>query len=138
MPARGIHHIDLAVRDVDRSIAFYLAILGPVGMCEEGRWPSYRGTEEVVYLRFGGQLLGLRAADGGHHRYYGVGIEHLAFFVDTRDEVDGAYQRCVEVKAKIHFPPEDDRDIDGYYEMFVFDPDGMRVEIACGPPDAFG
>ena len=32
MPARGIHHIDLAVRDVEQSLAFYLAVLGPVGL----------------------------------------------------------------------------------------------------------
>lgn len=135
MPARGIHHVDLAVRDVDRSTAFYLAVLGSVGMHEDERYPSYRGTEEVVYLRFGEQLLGLRPADGGEHHYYDVGIEHLAFYVDTREEVDAAYQRCLELKARIHFPPEEDRDIEGYYEMFVFDPDGIRVEVACAPPD---
>src|ERR1700704_5212485 len=121
MPARGIHHVDLAVRDVHRSIAFYMALLSPVGLREEGRWPSYRGTEEVVYLRFGPQLLGLRAADGGEHRYYGVGIEHFAFAVNTPEEVDAAYKRCLDMKAEVHFPPGDDRDIDGYYEMFVFD-----------------
>jgi glyoxylase I family protein len=137
MPARGIHHIDLAVRDVERSLAFYLEILGFVGMREEARYTTYRGTEEVVYLRFGGQSLGLRPADGGDHRYYDVGIEHLAFYVDTREEVDGAFERCVEIGANIQFPPEDDRDLDGYYEMFVFDPDGIRVEIASAPPDAF-
>jgi catechol 2,3-dioxygenase-like lactoylglutathione lyase family enzyme len=134
MPARGIHHVDLAVGDVDRSTAFYLAVLGPVGMREEERYPSYRGTEEVVYLRFGEQLLGLRPADGGEHHHYDVGIEHLAFYVDTRAEVDAAYQRCLELEARIHFPPEEDRDVEGYYEMFVFDPDGIRVEVACAPP----
>jgi predicted enzyme related to lactoylglutathione lyase len=46
MPARGIHHIDLAVTDVERSLAFY-------------------------------------------------------------------------------------RELPGYYELFVFDPDGIRVEVAC-------
>ena len=29
--------------------------------------------------------------------------------------------------------PEEDRDLEGYYEMFVFDPDGIRVEVACAP-----
>jgi hypothetical protein len=29
-----------------------------------------------------------------------------------------------------HPPPaEDDKDIDGYYAFFVFDPDGIRVEV---------
>ncbi|MGZ4399096.1 MAG: VOC family protein [Gaiellaceae bacterium] len=128
MPARGIHHVDLAVRDVARSLAFYLAVLGPLGLREENRDRSYRGTEEVVYLRYGDQLLGLRPADGGEHRYYEVGIEHLAFYVDSRDEVDAAYQRCLDIGARIHFAPEGDGD---KYELFVFDPDGIRVEVGC-------
>lgn len=133
MPARGINHVDLAVSDVERSLAFYLAVLGPAGLREYERYPTYRRTEEVVYLEFSGTYLGLRPADGGSHHYYEVGIEHLAFFVDTREEVDAAYQRCLELGARIHFPPEDDRDLENYYALFVFDPDGIRVEVACWP-----
>jgi catechol 2,3-dioxygenase-like lactoylglutathione lyase family enzyme len=29
-----IQHVDLAVGDVERSLAFYLAVLGPVGLRE--------------------------------------------------------------------------------------------------------
>ena len=134
MPARAIHHVDLAVGDLQRSLDFYLAVLGPFGLHEEARYPSYRGTEEVVYLGWGDQQLGLRQADPGRYRYYEVGIEHLAFYVDTREEVDAAYRICLDIGAEIHYPPEEDRDIEGYYEMFVFDPDGMRVEVACAPP----
>ena len=137
MPLRMIHHIDLAVSDVERSLAFYLAVLGPVGLYEEVRYPSYRGTEEIVYLRVGDGYLGFRKADGGAHEYYNVGIEHFAFFVDTPEEVDAAYQRCLDIGARIHFPPEEDRDIEGFYELFVFDPDGLRVEVACAPPGWF-
>src|SRR3954463_102837 len=48
---RGIHHVDLAVADVERSLAFYLDLLGPLGWEESVRYSSYRGTEEVVYLK---------------------------------------------------------------------------------------
>ena len=65
MPISGIHHVDLAVRDVERSMAFYTAVLGPLGAGEASRYPTYRGSEEVVYLRLGEQFLGLRPADGG-------------------------------------------------------------------------
>jgi catechol 2,3-dioxygenase-like lactoylglutathione lyase family enzyme len=131
-----LHHIDLTVSDVRRSLEFYLAVLGPIGLHESDRFPTYRGTEEVVYLRLGDeeQYLGLRPADGGEHHYYDVGLEHVAFYVDTREQVDAAYRRCLDLGVKIHFPPEEDRDIEGYYELFVWDPDGIRVEIAYGPP----
>jgi catechol 2,3-dioxygenase-like lactoylglutathione lyase family enzyme len=132
-----IHHIDLAVSDVERSLAFYLAVLGPCGLHEEMRYPSYRGTEEIVYLRCGNQYIGFRPAEGGKHDYYKVGLEHFAFFVDTKEEVDGAYQRALDIGAKVHFPPEEDRDIEGFYELFVFDPDGLRVEVASAPPGWF-
>ena len=135
MAARGIHHVDLAVGDVERSLAFYLGLLGPLGWFEDMRYPTYRGTEEVVYLTDprSGSMLGLRRADGGAHRYYEVGIEHLAFEVDSPDEVDEAHSRCLADGARIHFPPEEDRDVDGYYAFFVFDPDGMRIEVFCWP-----
>ena len=108
MPIRGLDHIDLAVSDVDRSLAFYLGMLSPIGLGVEGRFRTYRGTEEVVYLGFGHEhvpgnqpetRLGLRKADGGEHHYYEVGIEHLAFTVDSRGEVDDAYQRCLSMDA---------------------------------------
>jgi glyoxylase I family protein len=133
VPARGIHHVDLTVSDVARSIDFYTELLGPLGLVEYGRYPSYRGTEEVVYFSFGDQQLGLRPADGGAHHYYDVGIEHIAFFVDTRAEVDDAYQRCLAMGANVNYPPELDRDVEDYYALFVFDPDGIRVEVACAP-----
>jgi catechol 2,3-dioxygenase-like lactoylglutathione lyase family enzyme len=135
MPARGIHHVDLAVTDVARSLGFYLSLLGPLGWAEEVRYPTYRGTEEVIYLKdpATGAMLGLRPADGGRHHYYDVGIEHLAFEVDSRAEVDAAHERCLASGEQVHFPPEEDRDVDGYYAVFVFDPDGMRVEVFCWP-----
>ena len=84
MPARALHHVDLAVADVERSLAFYLDLLGPLGWAEEIRYPTYRGTEEVVYLRdpVTKAGVGIRPADGDAHRYYGVGIEHFAFDPD--------------------------------------------------------
>jgi len=135
IPARGIHHVDLAVGDVERSLFFYLNLLGPLGWFASDQYPTYRGTEEVVYLGdpSTGSMLGIRPADGGTHRYYEVGIEHLAFEVDERDEVDEAYTRCLSAGANIHFPPEEDRDVEGYYAFFAFDPDGMRVEVFCWP-----
>jgi len=131
VPSRGIHHVDLAVADVVRSLAFYLDLLGPLGWEESVRYPTYRGTEEVVYLKdpTSGSMLGIRPADGGAHRYYEVGIEHLAFEVDRRDEIDEAHARCQASGANVHFPPEWDRDEPGYYALFVFDPDGIRVEV---------
>ncbi|MDP9257885.1 MAG: VOC family protein [Actinomycetota bacterium] len=133
MPVKAIHHVDLAVADVERSLAFYLALLGPLGVEEAYRYATYRGSEQVVYLRIGSQLLGFRCADGGEHRYYGVGLEHLAITVETRDELNGVHARCLEIGANVQFPPEEDRDIPGYWALFVFDPDGFRLEVVHWP-----
>jgi catechol 2,3-dioxygenase-like lactoylglutathione lyase family enzyme len=97
MAVRGVDHIDLAVSDVEASLAFYLGLLEPLGLRVEARFKTYRGTEDVFYLGFGHKhvhgtqaetRLGLRQADGGEHRYYHVGIEHLAFAVENRGEVE--------------------------------------------------
>jgi catechol 2,3-dioxygenase-like lactoylglutathione lyase family enzyme len=132
MPAKGgIHHVDIAVADPARSVAFYLDLLGPLGWTEWIRYPTYRGTEEVVYLGHEGPAFGIRQADGGAHHHYQVGVEHIAFEVEERSEVDDAHHRCAARGDEIHFPPDDDRDEPGYYAFFVFDPDGIRIEVFC-------
>lgn len=139
VPARGIQHIDLAVADVERSLAFYHELLGPLGLIEKYRSPTYRGTEEVVYLEIGVQGFGLRPADGGVHRHYEVGIEHVAFEVDDRDEVDEAYRRCLSAGATVQSPPEPHyvEDSEDYYAFFAFDPDGIRIEVFCWPSSPY-
>src|SRR5215468_4513990 len=121
MPAVGIQHLDLAVADVERSLAFYHAVLDPVGLDEYARFQTYRGTEEVVYLQFGHSWIGIRPADGGAYTHYEVGLEHLAFQVDSRDEVDQAHERCIAVGGAIQTPPEEHYDYAGedYYSFFA-------------------
>jgi catechol 2,3-dioxygenase-like lactoylglutathione lyase family enzyme len=126
--------VDLAVADVERSLAFYRMLLEPLGLTEYSRFLSYRGTEEVVYLQFGRSLLGLRPADGGTYRHYEVGLEHLAFQVDTREEVDAAHERCVSAGITIESAPQEHyvyRPEEDYYSFFAFDPDGIRIEVVC-------
>ena len=80
MPALMIHHVDLAVGDVERSLEFYRAILGPLGLGshvrpvtdgegDENVYRTYRRTEYVIYLRWGDQFISFRQADGGEYRY---------------------------------------------------------------------
>ena len=137
MPGVGIQHLDLAVADVDRSLAFYIELLGPLGLQEYARFETYRGTEEVVYLQFGRSWLGIRPADGETYEHYGVGLEHLGFQVDTREEVDAAFERCKGTGARVQSPPEEhylDAGED-YYAFFAFDPDGIRIEVLCDRGD---
>jgi hypothetical protein len=70
--------IDLAVTDVERSLAFCLDLLGPLGWAEGVRYPTYRGTVDDAYPRCvssgqrftsprgGSRRRGLRSDSVGH------------------------------------------------------------------------
>ena len=88
--------------------------------------PGHRTGERAPVDGFG-----LRRADGGAYRYYGVGVEHIAFDVDTRDEVDGGARRAAGPARRSTSRREEDRDEPGYYAFFAFDPDGIRIEVFC-------
>ena len=108
---RGIDHIDLAVKDVDRSLAFYLGMpaqsasrwrlgLRPIGEPKRSSTSASGRTMSLVPSPRLDSASG--KADGGEHRYFAVGIEHFAFTVDSRSEVDDAYQRRLDMDARIH------------------------------------
>ena len=115
------------------------AFLGRSGSRRSSGTSRIDEPKRVVYLEYGVQGFGLRPADGGVYRHYEVGIEHLAFEVDDRAEVDEAYQRCVSAGGKIQSPPEEHYVDDGedYYGFFAFDPDGIRIEVFCWPSSPY-
>jgi catechol 2,3-dioxygenase-like lactoylglutathione lyase family enzyme len=91
-----------------------------------------------VYLRFGWSFLRIRPAYGGTYRHYDVGLEHLAFQVDSRAEVDAAHEGCIAAGGRIESTPREhyvDVEAEDYYAFFAFDPDGIRIEVVCDRMD---
>ena len=54
--------------------------------------------------------------------------------MERREQVDEAHERAVALGAEVHFPPEEDDDLEDYYAFFAFDPDGIRIEVFWSRP----
>ena len=132
----GLAHVDLVCREVDSSIAFYLDVLGPLGLQEPVTFPGERG-ETIHYLRFPGAnrgSLGLRAASGPEaaapFELYAPGLHHVAMAVESRADVDLAHAGALRARATVLHPPQPfTRYHPDYYATFFLDPDGFRVEV---------
>lgn len=132
----GLAHVDLVCRDVDRSIAFYLAVLGELGLTPPVTFEGERG-EQIHYMRFPGDgsgSFGLRQASGPEagqpFELYAPGFHHLAFAVERRSDVELAHDAAAEAGAQILHAPRGWPDYHpDYYATFFLDPDGFRVEV---------
>ncbi len=134
MRGTGVHHFDLVVSALDRSLDFYRGLLGPLGYTRAGDIGGERG-ERVVYL--GGSRVvpvSLREAQtpGGYDRYR-VGIHHVAFEAPSREVVDERLRWAREQGAEIENDPKEYAYMPGYYAGFFFDPDGIKLEIVHVP-----
>ncbi|HEY5059569.1 MAG TPA: VOC family protein [Gaiellaceae bacterium] len=130
----GLGHVDLVCRDLPRSLAFYAAVFGPLGLEEPYLVEGERG-EQIHYLRFpiaGSGSLGLRAAlEEQEFELYAPGFHHLALAVETRADVDAAHAAAVEAGADVlHAPKEWPQYHPAYYATFFLDLDGFRLEVA--------
>jgi catechol 2,3-dioxygenase-like lactoylglutathione lyase family enzyme len=131
----GLGHLDLVCRDLDASLAFYAGVFGPVGLEPPFPVPGERG-EQISYLRFphtGSGSLGLRQAlVDQEFELYAPGLHHLAFAVESREEVDGVHRRAADAGAEIlHAPRSWPQYHPEYYATFFLDPDGFRLEVAA-------
>jgi catechol 2,3-dioxygenase-like lactoylglutathione lyase family enzyme len=131
----GLGHVDLVCRDLERSLAFYATVFGPLGLESPACFEGERG-ESIHYLRFPGRgsgSLGLRQAreDQGFE-LYAPGLHHLALAVETTADVDAAHAAARAAGAEVlHAPrlwPEYHPE---YYATFFLDPDGFRLEVAA-------
>jgi diamine N-acetyltransferase len=130
----GLAHVDLVCRDVRRSVAFYRAVLEPLGLGPTVTFTGERG-ETIHYLRMPREgSIGLRAASGEEasqpFALYAPGLHHVAFGAGSRRDVERAHRCAVEAGAEVLHPPRPFPEYSaGYYATFFLDPDGFRVEV---------
>jgi len=131
----GLGHVDLVCRDLDRSLAFYAAVFGPLGLEAPVLIGGERG-EQIHYLRFpaaGSGSIGLRQAQSEQEfELYAPGFHHLSLAVETAADVDAVHAAVTAAGgAVLHAPRLWPQYHPDYYAMFFHDPDGFRLEVAA-------
>ena len=130
----AIDHLDLVVTSLEQSLDFYRGLLEPLGYVRLSEIEGERG-ERVLYLgRIGGMgSVSLREAQSDAHPVpydrYGVGLHHLAFAAGSRSAVDERTAWLRERGAAIESGPEEYDYTPGYYAVFFYDPDRIKLEI---------
>jgi catechol 2,3-dioxygenase-like lactoylglutathione lyase family enzyme len=136
MRSSGIHHVDLVVSSIERSLPFYRDLLGPLGWHGVSEVKGERG-ETIWYLWGPGSSIGLREAlTEGEFDRYRVGLHHLALEASSRGVVDERSDWLEAQGAEIESGPEEYWYTPGYYAVFFFDPDGIKLELVHVPAQA--
>jgi glyoxylase I family protein len=131
----GVHHVDLVVSSIGRSLPFYRELLGALGWHGVHEVEGERG-ETIHYLFGPGTGIGLREArspsEGPFDRYR-VGVHHLAFEASSRAVVNERAEWLRAHGAEIESGPGEYWYQPGYYAVFFYDPDGLKLEIVHVP-----
>ena len=124
MEAQEIHrgrlfdHVQLVVRDLAASQAFYTAVLEallvPMGGADEG----YFWADELF----------VSSADSPAAQGHLTGRHHLAFQARDQAIVDAFYQAALAHGGIDNGAPGERPYHPGYYAAFVLDPDGNNIE----------
>jgi glyoxylase I family protein len=123
-------HVALTVRDLSASVPWYEALLGAQPVLDEDTDPDFHHT---VYLLANGTLLGLhqheQPAPAERFSEYRVGLDHLAFGVADRGELDN-WARRLDALGIEHGGIKDA----AYGSGVSFrDPDGIALEFFAPP-----
>ncbi|MGZ4689440.1 MAG: VOC family protein [Acidimicrobiia bacterium] len=133
-----IHHLGLSVRDVDASAAWYVEVLG---FHRTGGYTSPDGARRKVFLRHDGlrARLGLTQHGNGPGDTFDetrTGLDHLAFGLSSREELDSWARRFTELGVSFS-PPAAANSIPGAVVLVFRDPDDIQLELFFDPsPEA--
>lgn len=129
----SIAHIRLTVTDIERSREFYEAVFGWRVLFElpEGADAATRDALSFLYggviYDLGGMLVGLRPAATDRFDENRTGLDHLAFRLLSKDELDSAARHLDEVGVA-HEPI---KDIGPSYILEFRDPDNIALELTA-------
>jgi catechol 2,3-dioxygenase-like lactoylglutathione lyase family enzyme len=137
MSAGPLHHLELYVRDLEVSMAFWGWLLPELGYEPYEEWDegiSFRVVDEPdwPYLALVQSPEGARDLDRRS-----VGLNHLAFRVAGPAEVDRLTTALRARDARVLY--EDRHPHAGgpdHYAVFFEDPDGLKVEVIAADPES--
>jgi catechol 2,3-dioxygenase-like lactoylglutathione lyase family enzyme len=139
MPVSKLSHIDLVVSSIERSLAFYRGLLEPLGWTGLSEIGGERG-ETIFYLSAQGPgvaAIGLREkqsdANPSPYDRYAVGVHHVCIDVPSRETVDERWRWLQAQGAAIESAPREYGYTPGYYAVFFYDPDGIKLELLHRP-----
>ena len=138
MTGATVSHVDLVVSSIERSLPFYRGLLEPLGWTTVSEVEGERG-ETITYMFTPGRTtaLGLRQKKSDEHAVpynrYAVGIHHICFEAPSREAVDERADWLSTEGAQIESGPTDYRYAPGYYAVFFYDPDGIKLEVVHMP-----
>jgi lactoylglutathione lyase len=123
---RGVHHLGLAVADLEATTAFFTDLLGLslVATREEPRANFVRDEEVMLTLW---QIPADEPVPFDRHR--NVGLHHLALRIPDLASLDALHARLAEAPGvQVEFAPEPLRDGPTIH-MMVYEPSGLRIEL---------
>jgi catechol 2,3-dioxygenase-like lactoylglutathione lyase family enzyme len=127
MQLNGIAHIQLTVRDVKRSRAFWAPLL------ELFEMQILIDTETYFYCIGSRTGIALSEVDAKHASdvfdQRRVGLHHLCLRAREREHVDEIAAFAEKLGAKMVHGAREDGFAPGYYSVLFEDPDGIRIEI---------
>jgi len=122
---RLIDHVQLVVRDLAASQAFYSAVFEVLGVPMGGTADSYFWADELF----------VSTADSPAAQGRLTGRHHLAFQARDHAMVDAFYQAGLAAGGKDNGAPGDRPNYHpGYYAAFLLDPDGNNIEAVHHGP----
>jgi catechol 2,3-dioxygenase-like lactoylglutathione lyase family enzyme len=121
---RLIDHVQLVVRDLDASRAFYSAVFNTLGIPMGGTGEGFFWADELV----------VSSADSPAALGKLTGPVHLAFQARDQDMVDAFHKAALANGGQDNGPPGKRDYHPDYYAAFVVDPDGNNIEAVFHGP----
>ena len=128
-----LDHIGIAVSDIRRSEAFYVAALTPLGVSKLYEYGPEKTDSGGSAIGFGKDMFPFFWI--GDNERVGAGT-HVAFTTPDRATVNAFYDAAIAAGGKDNGAPGlRPKYHPNYYAAFVVDPDGINVEAVCHRPE---
>lgn len=140
MPLLGsMNHVSITVSDLPRAMGFFKPFLEFLGYNIWDAIQDPNGQRLRVNVNAGnGAVFNIweaKPALAGHRfEVYEVGLHHIAFNTDTREQVDQVCELAKKLGAEIlDGPGEFPYDPEGWYAVYFLGPDRLKFEVVHQP-----